>query len=356
MIVLVAELADLKTDLSVPASGIVIESTLDNRKGISATLLIKNGVMETGAYAVANNALTPIRFIENFKGEKIEKAQASMPVRILGWNIIPTCGAKFIIIKNKKEAEQNAEENDTKIKADSLELAKNQAFELRKQAAIPKTESQDDKTSHQEPTIVTLPIIIKADVVGSLEGVKHELAKIGHDKVKLKIVAEGIGNINENDVKIAQGDPKIMIIGFNAEPDNKARAIIERSAIPLSVQSFTIIYELSKFVNDSLIAKIPKEYIEEMTGRAKILAVFSKEKDRQVIGGKCETGEIGSGNDVRIMRRETEVGRGKIRELQSKKIRVQSVAEGFEFGMLVEAKVEIAVGDRIEAVRIVEKV
>ena len=112
---------------------------------------------------------------------------------------------------------------------------------------------------------------------------------------------------------------------------------------------------MTEFVRTTLLAKVPKEYIEEMTGRAQILALFSKEKDKQVIGGKVETGTINTGNDVRIMRRQSEIGRGKIRELQTKKVRTSEVAEGHEFGMLVEAKVEIAPGDRIEAVRTVEK-
>ena len=151
-------------------------------------------------------------------------------------------------------------------------------------------------------------------------------------------------------------DPKILLIGFNSMPDTKAAAIIERSAIPLNVASFDIIYKLSEYVNEKLLALVPKEYIEEVTGRAKILALFSKEKDRQVVGGKVESGTINSENDVRIMRRSEEVGRGKIRELQSKKLRVSEVAEGFEFGTMIEAKIEIAVGDRIESVRTIEKV
>jgi translation initiation factor IF-2 len=104
-----------------------------------------------------------------------------------------------------------------------------------------------------------------------------------------------------------------------------------------------------------MIAKIPKEYVEEVSGSAKILAIFSKEKEKQVVGGKVESGTLNSGNDVRIIRRGTEIGRGKIRELQSKKIRVQEVAEGFEFGTMIEAKMEISAGDRIEAVKVVEK-
>ena len=187
-----------------------------------------------------------------------------------------------------------------------------------------------------------------------MEGVKHELKKIHHDKVELKIISEGIGDINENDVKIAIGNPNIIIVGFNSKPDKKTSALIERLTTPISVKTFNIIYELSEFINQALIAKIPKVYTEEVSGSAKILAIFSKDKEKQVVGGKVESGTLNSGNEVRIIRRSSEIGRGKIRELQSKKIRVSEVAEGFEFGTMIEAKIEIATGDRIEAVKTVE--
>ena len=192
-------------------------------------------------------------------------------------------------------------------------------------------------------------------MIGSLEGIKHELGKLKHDKVKIKIVSEGIGDINENDVKTALSDTGAIILGFNSTPDKKTAQYIERLTTPINVKTYSIIYELVQYVEEELLKRIPKEYVEEVSGTAKILAIFSKEKDKQVIGGKVENGELGSGNDVRIMRRGTEIGRGKIRELQSKKLRVQEVKEGFEFGVMIEAKNEIAVGDRIESVKIVEK-
>ena len=169
-------------------------------------------------------------------------------------------------------------------------------------------------------------------------------------------MSEGIGDINENDVKTAMSDPNILLIAFNAAPDKKAVAMIERSAVPITVVNFSIIYELTAYIEKMLTSKIPKEYIDEMTGRAKIMAVFSKDKDKQVVGGKVESGSIESGNDVRIMRREVEVGRGKIRELQQQKKRTDEVREGYEFGTLIDAKIEIAPGDRIEAIKTVEKI
>jgi len=344
MIMLVSDLADLKTNPSDPAGGTIIESERDARSGISATLLIKNGTLTSGTFVVSGDAYAPVRFINNFKGEKIESGIAGMPVIILGWSKIPACGLPFVTVSNKKEAEKISEEYALAEKAEILK-AKNAAPEP---IVITPVEGA--------PSVVTVPIIIKTDVIGSLEGIKHELVKITHDRVKLKIVSEGLGEINENDVKVALGDPNIIIIGFNAEPDKKASAMIERAATPINVKNFKIIYELIQYIQDVFNSKIPKEYIEEMLGRAKILAIFSKEKDRQVIGGKVQEGKLESGVEVRIIRRENEIGRGKIRELQSQKKRVDEVATGFECGMMVEAKVEIAVGDKIEAVRTVEKI
>ena len=157
-----------------------------------------------------------------------------------------------------------------------------------------KTADGKDVEEEEKPLIVTFPIIIKTDVIGSLDGVKDELAKITHDRVRLKIVSEGLGEINENDVKVAIGDPNVVIIGFNAAPDKKAAAMIERAAIPINMKNFSIIYELIQYIQDAFTAKVPKEYTEEVLGRAKILAVFSKEKDRQVIGGKVQEGVLAS--------------------------------------------------------------
>jgi translation initiation factor IF-2 len=345
MIVLMAEVADFKTDPSAKADGTIIESTLDTRKGISATLLVKDGTLKESCFVVSEGSYSPVRFIENFKGEKIQEGTASMPVHILGWTTIPSCGANWTTVETKKIAEEMIEN----YKEEAIRQEDKQRKEERKAKLNTPTNETGEKIEN-----VILPIIIKADVIGSMEGVKHELKKIHHDKVELRIVSEGIGDINENDVKTAIGNPNIIIVGFNSKPDKKTSALIERLTTPISVKTFNIIYELSEFINQSLIAKIPKVYAEEVSGSAKILAIFSKDKEKQVVGGKVESGTLNSGNEVRIIRRGSEIGRGKIRELQSKKIRVSEVAEGFEFGTMIEAKIEIATGDKVEAVKTVE--
>ncbi|MCX6715841.1 MAG: translation initiation factor IF-2 [Candidatus Taylorbacteria bacterium] len=360
MVNLIAELADLKANLSIPAEGVVIESKMNTREGISATILIKNGKLETGSFVVAGKSYTPVRYIENFKGEKIESATATMPVVIVGWNEMPVCGTAFKTVTSKKEAERLSNEAKGKLDEETLRR-KFSAENFRDvarglQASTRVSDSNLPRASDKdEPKIVSVPIVIKADVNGSLEGVKHELAKIKHNRVQLKIVSEGIGDIGENDVKLAVSDPTIIILGFNVTPDKKASSVIERSAIPLQIKTFKIIYELTEFVRTVVVSKIPKEYTEKITGRAKIVAIFSKEKDRQVVGGKVQEGELESGSFVRIMRRDTEIGKGTIRELQQQKKRVNEIREGFEFGTLIESKTEIAEGDKIEATRMIEK-
>ena len=331
MILLVADLADLKADTNASAEGAIIESYRDNKKGISATLLIKNGTLESGMYVVAEDALSPVRILENYQGKSIKSATFSSPVKVIGFNKIPNVGAKFVTTKDKKEAEQMVAEYISTM-------------------STPKSNSV---RRNENDTSVSIPIIIKADVIGSLDGIKHELAKIKNDKVKIKIVSESIGDINENDIKSTQGDPNIIILAFNSKPDAKTQALIERSVV--NVQTFDIIYNLINYIKDIVTSKIPKEYIDEVSGTAKILAIFSKNKDKQILGGKVQEGIIKVGSEVKILRRDAEIGRGKIKELQQTKKRTETVDMGFEFGCMIESKTEIALGDKIQGFITIEK-
>ncbi|MBP9701859.1 MAG: translation initiation factor IF-2 [Candidatus Pacebacteria bacterium] len=329
MIILVSELQELKGDHALPGTGVVIENRLDTKKGMSATLIIKDGTVKSGAFVVAEDAYSPVRIFESTAGVSIKEATFSTPVKIIGWNKLPPVGAEFTTVEDKRDAE---------------ELTRTYALAAKKIAKI--EESFENKA--------IIPIIIKADAMGSLEGILHELKKITHDKVGIKIVDQGIGDISESDIKRAQSFADTILIAFHVKPDAKAKALLERN--PLNYKEYSIIYELVEFLRQTLTSKIPKEYIEETTGRAKILAVFSKNKDKQIVGGKVQEGSILLGSEVKIIRRDTEIGVGKIRELQQQKVKAQEVREGYEFGMMIESKIEIAAGDKLECVRVVEKV
>ena len=329
---LTAEMNDMKADTSALATGAVIEADLDSRKGISGTLLIKNGHLDVGMYVVAEDTYAPVRILQDFLGKPLTTATFSSPVSVVGFNKIPPVGAKFVTVLDKKEAEAMAAAYKPSASVTGV------AHAARKNA----------DTSGK----IVVPLIIKADAVGSLDGIHHELAKIKQDKVMVKIVTEGIGNVSETDVKTAQSNPDIIIVAFNAAPDSKAKGILERTTVNL--REFSIIYELVQFIKETVAAKVPKEYVEESIGKAKILAIFSKNKDKQIIGGKVQEGAIALGAEVKILRRDAEIGRGKVKELQQQKAKSEEVATGFEFGALVDSKIELAVGDKIEAFKTVE--
>ena len=339
MIMLVADLADFKADITVPATGTIIEAHRDSRKGISATILIKNGVLKSGDYIVAENAYSPVRIFENYLGKNIKEAVAGSPARVTGWSVIPAVGSQFTTVNSKRDAEESAS-----------------GFNMNGSMASKKSSGNSGNpqaASHQQSEKIILPLVIKSDVIGSIEGIIHELAKITHDKVAFKIVTQAIGEITEADLKIAQGLPNTLILGFNVAIDPKAAAVLERT--PLNVKTFDIIYELTEYAKGELMKLVPKEMVVEVLGTAKILAVFSKNKDRQIVGGKVQKDAIAVGADVRILRRDVEIGQGKIKELQQQKEKASEIREGYEFGSMIESKIEIAQGDKIEAFRIIEK-
>ncbi len=330
MIVLVSEMSDLRGDHTKPAQGIVIESNRDEHKGISATCIITEGTLSKGMFVVSGESTAPVRSIYSFEGKALEHATFSSPVSIVGWDTLPTVGETFHSAVTREDARDMVETYAT-------------------------THEHAHGSSHTQIAdgMVILPVIIKADTGGSLEAVEYEIGKLKNDRVCIQILSTGIGAISENDVRRALGKSKAVIIGFNVDADSPARNLAERSEI--EIKSFTIIYKITEWLAEKLTHATPKIKVEESTGLAKVLKTFSKVKDKQILGGKVEKGTITLGSQVRIIRRDTEIGQGKVKELQEQKNRTDEVSEGKEFGTLIEAKVEIAVGDRIESFIIIEK-
>jgi translation initiation factor IF-2 len=312
-LVLLAEVNNVSYDPDLPAEGFVLESQRDPQKGISATLIIKDGAMKKGGILRAGQALAPVR----------EDAKAGEPVSISHWDQVPPVGSEFRFYNSKSEA------------LNSL--------------PTPITKSQEAEINGTKK----FPIIIKADAIGSLEAIVQEIKKLNNEKINFKIISQGAGSISEADVRMALTFPEIVILGFNVKTDNSAGALAIRNSIP--IKTFGIIYELTEWASQELTKRIPKEEVAEVGGRASIIKIFSVNRSKQVVGGRVEEGTIEAGSNVRIMRRETEIGDGHIRELQSKKIKTGRVGEGSEFGSLIESKVEIAPGDKIISIKKVLK-
>lgn len=326
LLLILSEMENFTGDHTEKASGQIIETNLDPKRGIEATLIIKNGTLKKGMTIAVENALCSTRIIQNFQGKMIEEATFSSPVRLIGFDKIPTIGAKFMAFEKKKEAEEYAKNcHDTKIGCD-------------------KTEESGKKI---------LPIVLKADVWGSIEAIEKEISKIKSDNTEFRIIQKGVGPISENDVKAVASSKDAIIIGFNVKIDRSATELAEKREI--TVAFFEIIYKMTEWLEIEMENRRQKVETTEITGRAKILKTFSQTKEKQILGGKVLEGNILLNGNVKIMRRDFEIGNGKIVNLEAGKVKTSKVEEGSEFGMMIESKTEIAPGDVIESFTIIQK-
>lgn len=327
LVLLTADLAELTADPDAPASGFVLESSQDPKRGMSATLIVKEGTLKTGSFVVAGKSLAPVRFIEDFKNARITQALPSQPVRISGFTELPPAGTPFVVFENKKDAEKAA-------------------FEA---AAVSSATYALTQATGTEGG-VELPLILKADVTGSLEGIKHELRKIEHERVGIRILSESIGAVSEGDVKSAVASGA-SIIAFTVGTDSNARDLAERTNT--TVESFSIIYELVERVKQLVQERAPQITVEEILGVAKVLKAFSTAGNKHVLGARWESGILSVGDMVKIDRRGVPLGNGKLTNLQVARSDVQEIKMEGEFGLQVETKADIAAGDTLTAFRMV---
>jgi len=321
MMLLVAEMEDLTGDREALATGTIIESNMDPKKGISATLIIKDGTLHKGSYIVSDDAYSPVRIMENFLGESIDEATFSSPVQIIGWNKLPKVGKMFIAVEDKKTAEAQA----LKCKYNDCEVK---------------------NMMPQDTGKKVVPIIIRTDSAGSSEAVASEVNKIlCDDRICTHILYTDIGAVSETDVKTALSNEDTVILAFHTKIDPKAEQLADRMNV--EIQSFDIIYKLTEWLTEALEKRKPTSHVDKVTGGCKVLKIFSQnKKDKQVIGAKITEGILKNKSTVKIMRKDECVATGTIKEMQQQKMDVDQVAEG-EFGMLVDAKTLIETGDTI---------
>lgn len=328
-ILLTAELEDLKGDISKNATGLVIESDMDEKRGVSASLVIKDGVLKRGMFVVAEDSMAATRIFEDSLGKSIDEAQFSSPIRITGFSSsvkalgltkIPRIGETFYSFNTKKEAEKFIEE--------TKDL---------------KSENQEEVNNREH----MIPVILKTDVAGTGEAIEKEIQKIICDDTCFKIVRKGVGDITESDLTFANADKNVVIIGFNVKVERTALDANEQ--IGATIKTFNIIYELTDWLNKEFETRKPKKEFMDIKGKVKVLKFFSRTKKTQLIGGRVTAGEIKTGNMIRVLRNEEEIMRGKIEGLQQNRSEVKEVKEGLECGCIIEAKLDIAPGDIIES-------
>jgi len=328
LLLILAEMEDLTGNQKENASGFVIETHSDPKRGIEATLIIKNGTLKKGMTVAVEDALCSTRIIENFLGKNITGATFSSPIRLIGFNKIPTIGASFISFENKKEAECYALSSKTN--------------DICKKLTYP-----------DDPDKKIIPIVIKTDVAGSLEAIEKEIAKIKSENTEFRIIQKGAGAILESDVKAVATCSDALIIGFNVKADKSATELANKRGIVIS--SFDVIYKLTEWLKEELENRRLKVETTEITGKIKILKAFSRTRERQILGGRVLEGKINLGSNVKILRRDFEIGNGRIVNLEKNKTKTSTVEEGIEFGLMIESKTEIAPGDIAESFIITKK-
>lgn len=327
LINIVAELEELKADDEKLASGFIIEANLDQKRGIEATMIIKDGTLRKGMWVASNESTCPVRIFEDFRGKAINEASFSSPVRLIGFDKMPKVGSVFYSFSKKEDAMKHKDGDKNTL--------------------------TPDKKDRELPTNKkVIPIVVKTDTSGSIEAIEKEIEKIENDTAVFKVIQKGQGVIGENDIKNAMGNENGIVLGFNVKIDNNALDLAERMNV--TVLTFDIIYKITEWLELEMEKRRPRVETTEITGRAKILKAFSRTKERQILGGKVMEGNISLGT-VKIIRRENEIGRGKLINLEKGKNKTSTVEEGLEFGMMIESKLEIVAGDVIETFSIVQK-
>lgn len=333
MILLVADMKELKANPNRPAKGTIIEAKLDKGRGPVATVLVQNGTLELGDSIIAGAAFGKVRALINDKGKRVKKAGPSTPVEVIGFDELPEAGDILNVISEERLARQLADKR-MQLKREN-ELLQNQKVTL-----------NDLFSKIKEGAIKELKLIIKADVQGSVEAIRQSLERLSNDEVKVKVIHGGVGAIGEGDVTFASA-ANAIIIGFNVRPDANAKRIAEKENV--DIQLYRVIYNIIEDVQKAMDGMLEPEYKEVITGRAEVRAVYKVPKVGNIAGSYVLEGKINRNNEIRLLRDNIVIHEGKIESLKRFKDDVREVAEGFECGIGIANFNDIKEGDIIEA-------
>jgi len=322
MILLLSEMEELKADFSVPASGVLIESFLDSKRGPTATLLVRQGILSSKDAVATESTFGSIKTMEDFMGRTIEKAEPSTPVRATGFLEVPLLGEEWQVMENPEAAKARASQK----------------------GEIERKKREPAQILNISPEQKVFNLILKADVFGSLEALRQTLETISQQEVVLRVVLAEVGEIGEADVKLADS-AKAKIFGFRISPSRIALNVAQRLGV--RIFCFDVIYELVKVVREQMALMLEPEVVRQEIGQLKILAIFKRDGSRQIVGGRVTRGKAERGSFAEVQRGEEKLGRGKIAQLQANKIDVDSCQKDKECGMLFEGEPIVEKGDTL---------
>ncbi|MFH0930289.1 MAG: translation initiation factor IF-2 [Candidatus Moraniibacteriota bacterium] len=327
MVLLVAEVEDLKADNKRLPLGVVIESHLDPKKGNMATVLVRTGTLKEGQDILAGSVAGRVRRLEDFKGRQIKEADPSMPVTVIGLHQSPNVNDTLQGVANLKSAKMSQKEM--------------QSSDF---SGVKRFDAQQLGKSIEDQNVKKLNIVIKTDVQGSLEAIGQILGAIKSDEVAINYIHQGVGDITESDVKLGQTSGAV-VFGFNIQPTTVAKRLAEMNKV--EVKSYKVIYELVEDIKKRLEGMLGEEIVRTDLGKLKVLAVFMTGKKDMIVGGNVVSGKMKNGEFVEVARDEKVLGRGKLVNLQQNKINVDEVTQGHECGITFDGGTKIKEGDTL---------
>ena len=332
MILLVAEIQDIRGDPDRPAVGTIIEARLEKNSGPTATALVANGTLKMGDNIVVGSMAGKVRAMFNDRGKRVQKAPPSTPVSILGLPEVPQAGDRLEVVPDERTARQLA----------------TQIAEQRRRESRPLGQVSLDSlyTQMQEGRVKELNIVLKGDVQGSVEAIKHALSRIGDENLKVRLIHEGVGNISETDVHLA-GASGAVIIGFNVKADGAAQRLAQEEGV--DIRYYNIIYKLLDDIEAALTGMLEPTYREVIEGHAEIQQTFKVGKNVIIAGCRVTDGKITRSSQARLLRKNERVWDGKIASLRRGKDDVREVSSGYECGITLEDYNDFEIGDIIEA-------
>jgi translation initiation factor IF-2 len=325
---------ELTANPNTEASGPIVESRLDVGRGPVATMLVQRGTIRVGDSIVAGDAWGKVRALYNFRGEKVKQATPGEPVEILGFDHPPPAGEHARVVENERAARHYAQLRGQRLRTEQL------AQQAKGGASL-----ETLFTQMQEGAVQDLNLVLKGDVVGSVEAAVSELQKIQHPEVRVNVIHQGVGGITEGDIMLASASNAI-VVGFNVRPNAEARALAEREGV--DIRTYRVIYQLTEDIEQALVGMLAPVRTEETIGEAEVRALFRVSRLGTIAGCHVTNGVVRRSGKVRVIRDGAVIQESSISQLKRFKDDVREVAEGFECGILLDGFNDVKEGDVLE--------